>query len=195
MKLQGLAKIAAVTAISLGVAGRARGASITYENVNIVKPQAQIQTESPWNEYNGHFYRLTLEPMTWIQSEQYAISQGAHLVTINDAEENQWVSANFEGIIQKSFFIGFYEPSEGNAWQWISGEPVTYAPQGIILSGPDSYSEMAGFKDSDGIRGWQGIDGETSAQRAVIETPSPSSLAILGAGALAYSVRRRETIN
>src|SRR6187401_3345421 len=42
------------------------------------------------NAANGHFYYL-LAAATWINSEATAVFYGGHLVTINNAAENQWV--------------------------------------------------------------------------------------------------------
>jgi len=80
---------------------------------------------------NGHLYRLTDAPGTWPVSEFEAVSCGAHLATIRDAAENQWVLETFGS--STNLWIGLYqdldhpsyrEPAGG--WFWINGEPVPY---------------------------------------------------------------------
>jgi len=89
-----------------------------------------IQTPEGWIRYDatGHEYALT-DPMTWQDAEAYAVSQGGHLVTINDHAENAWLALVFPEETE-NLWIGFHqnpsdcEPSCG--WHWASGEAVTY---------------------------------------------------------------------
>jgi len=93
------------------------------------------------NPGNGNYYRLTegrywgvadeyanTNLPTWLDAEAEAQTYGqdAHLVTINDADENQWLVSTFG---ESERWIGFTDhgsvSSEGS-WVWISGEPVTF---------------------------------------------------------------------
>ena len=77
---------------------------------------------------NGHWYRLTGTVLSWQEAEDAAVSLGGHLVTINDADENAWLTEKFPRPVSSdpNFFIGFYqdtsdsnylEPNDG--WKWI----------------------------------------------------------------------------
>lgn len=80
---------------------------------------------------NGHWYRLTDVVGQWIDAEAEAASIGAHLLTINNAAENQWV---FDTFAQPgNIWIGLYQDVDdpdyaepGGGWKWVSGEIVTY---------------------------------------------------------------------
>jgi len=105
------------------------------------------------NPTNGHFYRLTenqyygihdesendLTP-NWMDAEAEAqtYNPNAHLVTINNQEENNWLVETFGSAT--SFWIGFTDhsaySSEGN-WVWVSGQPVTFTNWDFIQ--PDNY--------------------------------------------------------
>jgi hypothetical protein len=92
-----------------------------------------------WLSYNGHHYALTLQYGTWEQAEAEAVAVGGHLVTTNDAAENDWLS-NF---IKDSYTQGHYNDSIHNlawiglkyvggdknsrfSWRWVSQEPLSY---------------------------------------------------------------------
>jgi hypothetical protein len=64
-----------ILAISLGLAGNA-GADYT------------------WYSYGGHEYALTQSQLAW-DVEAEAVSLGGHLVTINNQDENNWLSNQF----------------------------------------------------------------------------------------------------
>ena len=49
-----------------------------------------------WLSYGGHNYALTIDYGNWEDAEAEALAIGAHLVTINTAEENAWIVANFD---------------------------------------------------------------------------------------------------
>ena len=49
--------------------------------------------------------------------------EGAYLVAINDAAEQQWLERVFSPM---QTLIGLSDIEEEGQWQWHSGEPVTY---------------------------------------------------------------------
>src|SRR3989344_4659725 len=111
------------------------------------------------NPVNGHFYGLT-PGMNWLEAEEYAVSCGGHLATLNDAGEESWIKDVFD-IGDQLWYIGLYQlNSDGNepagGWVWISGEPVTYTnwhgDNQNDWQGAEDYSEMnfgGGWNDID----------------------------------------------
>src|SRR4030095_3801372 len=80
------------------------------------------------NAANAHAYYL-LSANTWTASEAEARGLGGHLVTINDAAENQWVLNTFfplTGVPYASLWIGLNDAANQGQFVWASGEPVTY---------------------------------------------------------------------
>lgn len=89
--------------------------------------QADVLAGPIANPSNGHtYYMLTQD--TWTASEAQAISLGGHLVTINDAAENDWVRTTFGplGGPQVGLWLGFTDMTEEGDFRWVSGEPVTF---------------------------------------------------------------------
>lgn len=80
------------------------------------------------NPANHHAYYL-LTRLSWEDSEAEAMVLGGHLVTINDAAENQWVADTFfplTQIVPCSLWIGLNDVAEEGRFVWSSGEPVTF---------------------------------------------------------------------
>ena len=77
------------------------------------------------NPANGHLYYL-LSENTWAGSEAEAISLGGHLVTINDAAEQEWVVNTFVAGFGGNHLIwtGLNDVREEGSFEWASGEPL-----------------------------------------------------------------------
>jgi hypothetical protein len=84
----------------------------------------QVPRPEGWqhNPATGHDYLYVGDGMTWADAEEYAVSLGGHLVTINDAAENDWLIATFG----TQYWMGMNDIAVEGTWVWASGEPVTY---------------------------------------------------------------------
>lgn len=93
-----------------------------------VIPQANFvpkkQEKIVWiiNPANGHAY-ASVSCADWFDAQQKAIKEGAHLVSINNEDEQFWIEAVFQF---SSFWIGLNDVEKEGEWRWDSGEPVTY---------------------------------------------------------------------
>src|SRR5882762_6958184 len=88
---------------------------------------AEVLTGPITNVANGHWYFL-LSPADWPSAEAEAVNLGGHLATINDANENDWVTnafSNFGGVARR-LWIGLNDSAQEDVWVWISGEPVPF---------------------------------------------------------------------
>jgi hypothetical protein len=79
------------------------------------------------NPQNGHRYVL-LERGTWLNSEQGAILEGGHLVTINDLAEQNWVFQTFGkyGGQSRLLWIGLNDFAREGTFVWSSGQSSEY---------------------------------------------------------------------
>ena len=176
---------------------------------------ASIITGPVLNPSNGHSYFL-ITANTWTGAESEAqTSFNSHLVTINDANENQWLVDTFcSGVNDfRVFWIGLNDAaSEGN-FVWASGQPVTYTnwytgePNNSGPNGTDedyvSFNWHHTVPDANAVRGtWNdetdfgnssfsehgGVRGPYFAVVEVV--PEPVTLASVGLLGLAMLARR-----
>ena len=93
----------------------------------------------------GHIYFLSNPALgkNWTDAESQAVAAGGHLVSINDANENQWLVDKFG--TEEGFWIGLTDAGSENNFKWVSGEAVTYtnwAPGEPNEFGDEDYGEI-----------------------------------------------------
>jgi hypothetical protein len=79
------------------------------------------------NPANGHTYYLG-SGSSWTVAESWAVALGGHLVTINDAAEQDWVYNTFSAgtYPSRALWIGFHATNPLGPYSWSSGEGITY---------------------------------------------------------------------
>ena len=136
-------------------------------------PQAPKPPKSVWviNPANGHAYKK-IQASDWHDAQQKAVEEGAHLVSINDEEEQHWLQVIFRS---HSTWIGLTDVEKEGQWQWDSGEPVTYtnwAAQPIFPDGqPETEKDYVVITFRDGE--WQSVGPQShfwrTTRQAIIE--------------------------
>jgi hypothetical protein len=139
--------------------------------------------ENPYNEgdwhrnpANGHYYKRT-DVMTWPEARAEAEALGGYLATINDADENVWVSLNLS-----SGWIGANDIAAEGVWEWVedgtdfwngdetgSVVPGMYANWGEGEPNDADNAEDHGEMTSSGA--WNDLGEQT--RRGIVETDTP----------------------
>ncbi len=157
------------------------------------------------NPANGNTYYF-LDVALWPNAEAEANSLGGHLVTINDADEQDWVFDTFVATIPASaprdqIWIGLNDASQEGTFVWSSGEPVTYTNWASgEPSGDGDFVLMRGVSGGGGVAppgSWNdtiSFSGGGIGEFGVVEVvPEPSAgvLALAGLLGIGCMGRRR----
>src|SRR5262249_37069263 len=138
------------------------------------------------NAANAHYYYL-LSTNTWTASEAEARGLGGHLVTINDAPENQGVLNTFfplTGVPYPHLWIGLNDAANEGQFVWANGEPVTFTywyPGEPTLGGED-YAAIRHPSDAPPTGSWNdlsdtfGLENPTVPTFGVVELQAPTPL-------------------
>ncbi len=155
--------------------------------------QAAITTIGSPLYYNGHNYQL-IGQGTWDASEAFAQSMNGHLVTINDAAENAWLTTNF--LLPNPTmnpWMGLNDGDNNGSWLWSSGETVSYLnwapgePNFSFERHGNIYEATAGVNL---VGKWNNAPGDT-ALYGIVEVPEPTSFALVSLGLLGLVFQKR----
>jgi Ca2+-binding RTX toxin-like protein len=132
-----------------------------------------ISTTWHQNPTNNHFYKI-IEVGSWQDAENAAIAENAHLVSINDQSEQEWLIQTFG--TGEYYWIGLTDQKTEGLWEWTSGEPLTYTnwsqgePNNNNFLSSENYAHLNW--GSDGSWNDIGIDSPewSSVRKAIIES-------------------------
>ena len=86
--------------------------------------RVELDDTEQWvsNPANNHSYKR-VHCESWDDAQAKAVAEDAHLVSINDAAEQEWLVKVFG---TSPYWIGLTDTVKEGEWGWTSGEPLTY---------------------------------------------------------------------
>ena len=126
----------------------------TFENSSAAAPTS---TPDPriLNPTNQHLYLYVNQAKSWYSARDYCASRGGYLVTIQDAEENEFIYQLSNGGYT---WLGATDEAEEGTWVWVNGQPWEY--RNWAASQPDdvgSEDYLAFFTEQGKSRIWNDI--------------------------------------
>jgi hypothetical protein len=118
----------AVWANSQGLLAASKILALLFALFSSLLPMfGEVLTGPVTNTATGHIYYL-LAPNTWSSSEEEAVTLGGHLVTIDDAIENDWVFSTFSafGGQPRCLWIGYRRQQIHGDFTWSAGASSTF---------------------------------------------------------------------
>ena len=119
----------------------------------------------------GNSYYLSQDGLTWQGGEDYALTLGGHLASLNSAEEENALRGTFQ-----RGWIGFTDRDSEGTWRWTDGSSVNYT--NWDSGQPDNARGIQHFAQVwTGGGKWDDAEEDTVAQaiafnkRAIIEIP------------------------
>ncbi len=83
-----------------------------------------FQCPHTWIAFDGSCYKLETDEKDWNSAEAFCNAEGAQLVKIETAEENDFIKKEF--LIGKvDYWIGLTDARNENDWQWSDGCKLT----------------------------------------------------------------------
>ena len=85
----------------------------------------ELQIPEDAIEFNGHYYKLFDDSITWSKAKEYCESIGGHLVTVNTQAEQDFLINLSESSKKKNLWIGAKSDNSGN-YSWVTGEVFSF---------------------------------------------------------------------
>lgn len=117
-------------------------------------------------EYNGHFYTVFTDDLSWEQAKKACERMGGHLVVIDDEDENKMLCELCASTSKGLYWIGAYADEKGN-WKWVNNRKFDYSEWDVNQpsGGEEKYVQIYAehVADNDRVGKWNDAVGKSGA--------------------------------
>ncbi|KAJ8267715.1 hypothetical protein COCON_G00128870 [Conger conger] len=93
--------------------------------------------DTGWTIHQGSCYLFSSEKMNWLQSQEYCMSKGTHLVIIKNQQEQDFLSSS----IRETHWIGLNDRETEGRWVWVDNTTVdSHGTQHWFGKEPDNWA-------------------------------------------------------
>uniref|UniRef100_A0A3B4T4A0 Asialoglycoprotein receptor-like 1 n=1 Tax=Seriola dumerili TaxID=41447 RepID=A0A3B4T4A0_SERDU len=103
--------------------------------LNLLKPGI---CKDGWMSFRESCYLLSTTVTTWIKAQSLCITQGGHLLVLNNVEELDYISSVVQ--IYSNYWIGLVERHQEGHWTWVDGTDFASTPTFWDEGQPDNWA-------------------------------------------------------
>ncbi|XP_072925650.1 hepatic lectin-like isoform X3 [Hemitrygon akajei] len=110
---------------------------------NDILHQSDNQPRCPtqWTLFRNSCYRFSLATSTWVEALRQCESVDAHLVVINNAEEQDFLTRN----LQNRYWIGLSDTASEGDWRWVDGTDYSSSSTNWMEGEPNDEKNAEGL--------------------------------------------------
>ncbi|XP_072925310.1 CD209 antigen-like protein C [Hemitrygon akajei] len=97
--------------------GKMEGTIAKLQKDILQRSDNQSRCPTQWTLFRNSCYRFSLSTKTWVEAQRQCASVDAHLVVINNAEEQDFLGEN----LQNRYWIGLSDAASEGDWRWVDG--------------------------------------------------------------------------
>ncbi|XP_053494292.1 asialoglycoprotein receptor 2 isoform X1 [Ictalurus furcatus] len=101
--------------------------------------------EEGWKSLGLKCYYFSTEKLNWMQSRDYCVGKGGHLVIITSQTEQNFASSQ----IGETHWIGLNDLETEGKWMWVNNQPLKETDVKFWFSNPGGSSEPDNWKKED----------------------------------------------
>uniref|UniRef100_A0A673AXW7 C-type lectin domain-containing protein n=1 Tax=Sphaeramia orbicularis TaxID=375764 RepID=A0A673AXW7_9TELE len=102
-------------------------------------PGPQCDLSNDWRQYGSNCYKLKDDTAkSWSDARRDCVEEGGDLVSVNSAEEEQYIISRLDSPTGISLWMGGHDSVTEGGWEWTDGSPFRYIRWNA--GNPDNYN-------------------------------------------------------
>ncbi|CAL8260900.1 unnamed protein product [Gadus morhua 'NCC'] len=108
---------------------------LTLKNLTEQRDALLCQEDCPntWDKFRCKCYRISTEWLSWNESREFCVSQGADLLVVDNKEEMDFIS---KATLYHDFWLGATDEAGEGMWRWVDGTVLSLDNPSWSRGGP-----------------------------------------------------------